>query len=528
MTMKPTLKRFRIRRPDAERPAGNPAPAGGPEDARTAAAPVAAAVGRAPESPAARDGGADAIRAEALSARQLRMARRVAQKHGIEAASDLDAVNKLRAAGIDPFKRATMLDLVSSEAEAEAPANLPATRPEASPPSPHRAAPSPAGDLAEVRAIQQDIARRRQRRIMLLGARLSIFVLLPTLLVGWFYFAVATPLYTTESEFVIQQADSSGSQGGGLGGLFTGAVLGSSQDSVTVQSYLQSRDAMLRLDRDHGFRAHFSAEGLDPLLRLPADATAEAAYRLYRRVVKIGFDPTEGLVRLEVRATDPEVSAAFSRALISYAEEQVDQMTQRLREDQMAGARAGFHEAERRMQEARERVVDLQERFSVLSSDLEVTLLTTQITNLQTELTRERLSLQELLANPRPNPARLEPLQRRIANLEAEIANLRARLTAGNSEGVSLARIQSELVMAEADVQTRQLLLSQALQQLEAARIEANRQVRYLSLGVPPVTPDEASHPRALENTLLAFLAFAGIYLMVAMTGAILREQISA
>lgn len=194
----------------------------------------------------------------------------------------------------------------------------------------------------------------------------------------------------------------------------------------------------------------------------------------------------------------------------------------------MRGARESFESAEANMQAAQARVVELQERFRVLSSEVEVGLLTTQITALETELTRDRLSLQEIMSNPSPNRARVDPLQRRIANLEAEIATLRNRLTQDSADGVSIARISGELIMAEADVQTRQLLLSQALTQLEAARIEANRQVRYLSLGVRPVPADEPSHPRAMENTLLALVIFAGIYLMLSMTASILREQVSA
>ena len=54
----------------------------------------------------------DEIRREGLTGRQLRMARRVAQKHGLAPTSDFDAVRLLRAKGIDPFQRATMLELV--------------------------------------------------------------------------------------------------------------------------------------------------------------------------------------------------------------------------------------------------------------------------------------------------------------------------------------------------------------------------------------------------------------------------------
>jgi hypothetical protein len=43
------------------------------------------------------------IRKEGLTGRQLRLARRMAQKHGLPATSDFDAVRLLRAAGINPF-----------------------------------------------------------------------------------------------------------------------------------------------------------------------------------------------------------------------------------------------------------------------------------------------------------------------------------------------------------------------------------------------------------------------------------------
>ena len=82
-------------------------------------------------------------------------------------------------------------------------------------------------------------------------------------------------------------------------------------------------------------------------------------------------------------------------------------------------------------------------------------------------------------------------------------------------------------MVAQQDLQTRTLMLQQSLQQLETARIEANRQVRYLSMGVAPIAPDEATYPRSLENTILAFMIFGGIYLMMSLTASILREQVS-
>ena len=480
----------------------------------------------------------DEIRREGLTGRQLRLARRMAQKYDLPATSDFDAVRLLRARGIDPFQRGSMIEMISAQDAAAtgdagsralvvAPGDgvqLPQTiKPVQVPSTEVRAEQNHAADILR---IQRDIARRRRRRGALLAARMMVFVLLPTLLAGWYYYAIATPLYATKAEFVIQQSEATSA--GGMGGLLSGTQFATSQDSIAVQGYLQSRDAMLRLDRDLDFKSHFADPRMDPIQRLATDATLEAAYKTFKSHVKIAYDPTEGIIKMEVIAPDPETSVAFSRALIGYAEEQVDQLTQRLRADQMQGARQSYEEAEANMLTAQRRVVQLQEQFKVLSSEVEVTLITTQIGQLETQLSQDRLSLAQMEANATPNIARMEPLKRRIATLESEIALLRSRLTEDGVGGRSLAQVQSELLVAQADVQTRQLLLAQSLQAMETARVEANRQVRYLSVSVNPIQPDEAAYPRAFENTAVALLIFAGIYLMISMTAAILREQVTA
>lgn len=525
MTTKPKAKRFRIRRGGAQ-PAQPEAAAEAPEVQGTPA----------PDPEALKAAEIDAIRKEGLTGRQLRMARRLAQKHGLAPVSEFDAVRLLRKKGIDPFQRANMLELVVADT-ASAPPDPDKTPPASPNPkivrpemqrstalSTELADPVSKG-MQEVAEIQRDIVRRRRRSLIMLGARLAGFVGLPTLLAAIYFFAIATPMYATKSEFVIQQADSGAQKG--ASGLLSGTGLATSQDSITVQGYLNSREAMLRLDADLGFRAHFSDPSMDFIQRLDPGASNEDAYKTYRRNVKIGYDPTEGLVRMEVIAASPEVSAAFSRALIGYAEEQVDALTQRLRADQMQGAMGVFEEAEAKMMAAQRRVLTLQEQLGVFDPVSENSALMSQITNFEVQLAEKRLSLQQLLDNAQPNQARVAGTEGDIARLETMIADLRGQLTQGRGAEGSLASVSGQMRMAEVDLETRTLMMQEALQQLETARVEANRQVRYLSLGVNPVPPDEPTYPRAFENTLLALLIFSGVYLMISLTASILREQVT-
>ena len=496
MTTKPKARKFRVKRstpdtpaaadaaapraqtaaaawpepaPDALRPpvaqaATNPAPRAVPEHPPVRLerpAPVQQAA-RAGEVASAKEVSGeldiDAIRREGLTGRQLRMARRVAQKHALAPTSDFDAVRLLREKGIDPFQRSNMLELVVPQ---DGNQNVPAQQGNRQPigqvqlpqtvPAGGAGVPSTEVNPAERRQreisqIQRDITRRRRRKLGLLLVRLAFFVLLPSFAAGYYFYKLATPMYATDSQFLIIQ-----SEGGGGASPFGGILptqFANSADSIATQAYLQSKDAMLRLDSDVGFKSHFSQPNVDPIQRLDVDATNEEAYKVYKKNVKIGYDPTEGVIRMEVIAADPQVSASFSENLIKYAEERVNDLSKQKREDGMRDALEGFEQAQQNRRNAQEALIKMQVENGV------------------------------------------DP--------EAEIAAIRGQIT--TYEG---------------------LLIDQA-------RTEANRQVRYLTVAVQPVAPQEATYPRKFENTILAFLIFAGIYLMLSLTAAILREQVTS
>ena len=576
MTTKPKAKKFRIRRTTSEaeqaseteaataRPVTPPQPQGsdgavtdgtsssqgGVKDSQPAGATAqerpstteGATVREGQVSSASEEAGTtdiEEIKREGLTGRQLRLARRVAQKHDLPATSDYDAVRLLRQRGIDPFKRANMLELVVPQGQKN---NVPATHQAANAPKPQtlpqtvdkgKTSVAAPGQLSpaerrnrEIRSIQRDIARRRRRKMALLGARLGAFVLLPTFIAGFYYYNVATPMYASHSEFLVLKADSAGTSG--FGGLLSGTQFATSQDSIAVQAYLQSKVAMRRLDEEAGFRTHFSQDWIDPIQRLTPDATNDEAYKIYKRNVKIGYDPTEGVVRMEVSAAEPEVAAEFSRRLISYAQENVNHLSEQKRSDQVGDAEDALELAEQQRRDAQAELVRLQQQGSVLDPEGVIASLRSQINTFELQLQQKRLELAALEDNLRPNAAKVEGTAADIKRLEALIDTLNKRMTDASQGENSLASLSVKIQMAQADLATRDMMLQSALQQVEQTRMEANRQVRYLTTAVEPVPADTPSSPRKFENTILAFLIFSGIYLMCALTASILREQVSS
>lgn len=381
---------------------------------------------------------------------------------------------------------------------------------------------------ADIKKIQKSIARRRQARFFLIGLRLLIFVAFPTWLAGYYFYVVATPMYQVDSQMVIQKPDSGGSSSGGLGGLLGGGGLSNLEDSVIVQGYLNSREAMLRLNDENGFIAHFQQDFVDDIQRMPSDISNEAAYAKYEKYVQIGYDPTEGVIRMSVIALTPQKATEFSRALIAFAEERVDQLAAPVRRDQLTVARNNYDDAEQAVLDAAERVLLLQQSAGVISPDADATGQMTIVNNLEAQLDQRRLALEEINRNEAPNLAQVRAIELDISGLSARISARRAAMFTSNDTNASLARVSGELSIARTNLEMRQMLLQQSLSSLEAARIETIRQTRYLSLAVAPIAPDVPTHPKSLENTLLALTLFFGIYIFLSLTVAILREQIGS
>lgn len=518
MTTKPHPK-------TAPDPASDDSPEPKNAGAKRRAARMARRKERAGKEQAAAKADAKAVQGEGLSGQQLRAAMRLARRHGLQVKDAYDAVRLLRESGIDLDQPANPLRVVVDNTSQQAKDDVSRAAP-----TTLWASPAQTNDQLQhekdVQRLQASIARRRFHKMNRLALNIYLFFLLPTLTTLFYFAQIATPIYSTNAEFIVQSAGAAGG-GGGIGALFTGTALGSSQEAIAAQRYIESKEAMLRLDAEHGFIAHFNDPSLDYLTRIPDGASIEDAFKVYKKRVKVGYDPTEGLVILEVMATTPETAVVFADALISYAEEVVNNLTARQRNDQLNGAEASFQSAEAQLQDARRQVLELQQAQGIVSADAEVGALMQQIATFELQVREEQMRLEAHLDNPSPNAARVASTERNISRLEATIAEMRADLTTGNANRASLVHITNELAVAQSALAAREVLFHQALEGLQTARAEADRQVRYLALNVAPVQPEEAAYPRVVENTAVAFLIFVGIYLIAGLTMSVLREQIA-
>jgi capsular polysaccharide transport system permease protein len=233
------------------------------------------------------------------------------------------------------------------------------------------------------------------------------------------------------------------------------------------------------------------------------------------------------MIRMEVIAADPQLSAEFSRRLITYAQERVNNLSQQKRDDTMGDAIAANEKALETRRASQKTLIKLQVENGI-DPEAVIASLRTTITSYETLKIEKELELAALLDNQNPNRAKVEGVQGDIRRLNQQLAKLNDRMTKSKDGENSLAQQAVALQLAQADLANADTNLQASNAVLEQARTEAGRQVRYLTIAVDPVASEEPSYPRSFENTILAFLILGGIYLMISLTASILREQVTA
>ncbi|WP_418318624.1 hypothetical protein [Piscinibacter sakaiensis] len=340
---------------------------------------------------------------------------------------------------------------------------------------------------------------------LLFNATFVVTVLLPTLLAVLYFGFIASPVYISESRFVVRMPQKA-QQAGVIGALLQGSGFQRAQDDAfSVHDFITSRDALLFLDKDLKVREAFSDPDLDPFSRFPlpwADASFESLFRHYGKHVAVNYDAASSITTLTVRAYSPEVAYQVNTMLLRMGETLVNRINERGRLDLVKFAMEDVAEAEAKAKAAAVALASYRNRRAVFDPDRQSALQLQQVTKLQDELIATKLQLAQVKALSPSNP-QIPTLERRVGGLTTEISREMAKVAGGGNSFTDKAadyeRLQLERTFADRQV-------ASAMTNLETARSEARRQQLYLERIVQPNRPDEALEPRRLRAILATFL----------------------
>ena len=362
------------------------------------------------------------------------------------------------------------------------------------------------------------------RRLSPAVRRVLLWVGLPTLVAALYFGAMASDMYQSESKYTIQGADmrASSALDSIMGAL---AVSGSSgeHDARAVQEYILSRDVLRRLDREQQFIAHHQDPAIDWVSRIPADATFEEAYEYYGSLVDVRYDSQAGVSTLTVLATTADGARRFAEAILRYAEEMVNDLSERARLDRMDFARREVAAGERRLTKARQAILVLQREGEEIDPMESASAVFNIRSQLDAELSKARAELRQMESFMQPEAHQVQVLRQKIASLEEQIRNENLKLVDSQSQSLSASIARFEPLILEKEF--AQKAYESALASLEVARTEAAQQHRYLATIVTPSVPDESTHPKRLLGVFTVFALMLVAYGILSLFLAAAREH---
>jgi capsular polysaccharide transport system permease protein len=372
---------------------------------------------------------------------------------------------------------------------------------------------------------------RTLRRIVFALVALVLIVL--PILAGIVYFGFyAADQYVSEARFAIRSQQPMAvdpSMASPLSGILGSPAPGLA-DAQIVVDYLQSEQLLQDIADDVDLKSLYSVDKADWWMRLNPDVSNEGLLDYWRWVSTVEIDPLSGIVTLTVRGFTPQDAKAVSEAALSESEKLVNRLSERAKADAIKSATEEVEAAYRRViqslndiqkfQETERQInpTGLAQARSEIQSKLEGTL---------AEFEAQLTSLQKTMSERAPT---VVWLKNQIAAVKAQIdaEKSKATKTTAGSTGqdvVAASKLLSQFDKLNLERTFAEKAYLGSLTTLESARMEANRQSRYLEAFVRPQLPQEPRYPNRPAMVLLVAGCSLGIWLLVMLIGATIREH---
>jgi capsular polysaccharide transport system permease protein len=325
------------------------------------------------------------------------------------------------------------------------------------------------------------------------------------LLIAFYFIFIASYRYTSGAGFAVRSM--SAQSGSDLLGSVTGLVgSGSStSDSYIVIKFLESRDLLESLINETDFLQIYGNNTIDAISRIPEDLLIEERLKSWKRYIDASFDPSSGIIRFEVQAFQPEEAHLIASKILEQVKVLTNELSEQARKDSMSYAEQELVLAEARLLEAR---TDLRLfRKNTNSVDLSASAMAQieLLANLEKELIEIKARIEVLKESLNADAPSIKALERKAEALEFQISEKSGglKITGQSDELSSLLADQEELQVQKTFAETA---YASAMASLEAARMEASRNQRYLAIFTHPSLPEYSVYPKRLLYSLFAFI----------------------
>ncbi len=341
-----------------------------------------------------------------------------------------------------------------------------------------------------------------------------------------FYLLVcAQPIYKTQIQLIIKEnKDPMEALVTGIpAGLFGSSGHTSVEDAYVLTGYLQSSQFIELAEQRLGLKAHYSSPSFDPLHSLKRNPRAEDFYDYIRKQIAIQIDPNSNIVSIEVSAFSPEKALALANLLVEESEKAINNLNTRMATSQTSLALQELAQTQATLLEKRQQLLKFQTDNSIVNPTSEVHSRLTNVAGLDAHLIEKETTLRAKLQYMQGDSFEVKSLRQEIRALDEQRQSETGNLIASGDKSMAAILIKYEDIKMQADFALQ--AYSSAFTLVETAKVEADRQKKFLLLIAPAHLPEKPAFPSLPSNTLTAFAIASVAFGIVRLTAATIRDH---
>jgi len=348
-----------------------------------------------------------------------------------------------------------------------------------------------------------------------------VLFLIPLLVITFYELAIASNRYLSETSILISQENSGSST-------FDVSFLGlpssaDDKDALAMVEFITSRDMLHHLDDKLHLRDHYSASRVDWWARLSNTASFEQFHDYMAGWLTVSYDTTAKLIRLQLQTFDQDYSKAVLEAILAKSQEFIDHLNAKVTAEQTRFFDDKMVESEARLTQAKQALLTFQRANRLLTTDAESAVVLRNIQSLETLLAKEKSDVDAASKTLTDNAPRLQQMKQNIASLQNQISTEKERLSGVSTSSISELDAQYREIQFNLEFVTT--MYKSNLAQLEQARIEAARRVKFLVVVAATSIADESQYPNRPFVIITGAVVFLALYFIAALVLSIIREH---
>jgi capsular polysaccharide transport system permease protein len=216
-----------------------------------------------------------------------------------------------------------------------------------------------------------------------------------------------------------------------------------------------------------------------------------------------------------------------AQAILASSEHLVNELSARARRDAVRSSEQDVSTAERRLTVALAHLRDYRDKQGLIDPRKAADANSVLDNRLRDELVRADTNLTMLRGYLSDDAPTLKMLEARIEALKAQESVVESAATAtANTRREALSRMMGSYEELESERQFAENAYQHALEALDRARMNADRQHIYVADFVPPSLPEEALYPHRLRAVAMVFLAVFVIWAIGGLTIRSVRDHL--